>query len=311
MASWKSEGGGGYLNGVAFVINEVKMKFAEFEGQDDDANKKVTAAVKLTPDGGDEVEQFFDAGFAPDGMTITKDGKLKFEGTKRLSSNSDWIRLVSSAVETGFPEAELDESEGADFSVLEGYRFIGQREKDPEQQKRVGRSRLKRGVDAFGKKVSKNAKPTDEEAFEAGKRGVKKGEHKGKLFDLDILLVKTVGKDGESSTKGKTSKATTSKASKATESDDDASDGPDTDRKDEVLIAVLKEHDGTLNRGNLQGRFVTWAAENDVEKPERDALRDAIYDEDYLNNAAERGIITYDSDEKKQPITLKAAKKKR
>jgi hypothetical protein len=304
--AWKRSGGGGYLNGVAFRINSITFDTQEFEGGRDGTYEKLSAVVNVTPDGGEAVDQYLDAGFMPDGATISKDKKtIDTDLDAPLRDNTEFIRFVSSAVENGFPEAELEDGGGKNFECMEGWRFIGAREKDREQQIRVGRARLK----AKGKK-----NPTEDECFEAGKREVKKGEHKGKKFDLDVLLVsKTIGKDdGDEKPTGKPSQKASKPAKKAEVANDDDNDSPDTDRLDEVLRAVLlAEANGTLSRGKLQGAIVTWAAENDVEKAERTALKDAIYDEEYLNDAEERGIITYDSEGKNGgTITLKKGKKR-
>ena len=308
--AWKRSGGGGYLNGVAFEINSIGFETKEFEGGKDGTYEKLSAVVNLTPDGGEPVDQFLDAGFLPDGCKLSKDSKtIEGEEFRELLDTTEFIRFVASAVENGFSEALLDDEDGRNFECMEGYRYVGNREKDREQQIRVGKSRLKKGVDPFGKKVPKNANPTDEEAFEAGKRGVKKGEHKGKLFDLDVLLgSKTLGKADGDAKPAKSSKSSTK--TKQAEPEDDTNDGPDTDRLDEVLKAILAENDGTISRGKLQGAVVTWGAENSIAKAEREALREALYDEDYLNEAESRGIITYDADGKKQPIVVKKGKKK-
>ena len=312
--AWKRSGGGGFLNGTTFEINSITFETNEFEGGKDGTYEKLTAVINLTPDGGEPVDQYLDAGFLPDGATISKDKKtIETDADAPLRDNTEFIRFVSSAVENGYPESELEDGAGKNFECMEGYRYVGSREKDREQQIRVGKSRLKKGVDAFGKKGPKNASPTDDEAFAAGKRGVKKGEHKGKLFDLDVLLVsKTIGKADEAPSKpSKSSTKPSSKPAKQEEADDN-SDGPDTDRKDEVLRELLGENNGSLSRGRLQGAITQWAAENSVTKTERDALREAIYDEDYLTDAEERGIITFDTDGKNGgTIAVKVGKEKR
>jgi hypothetical protein len=185
------------------------------------------------------------------------------------------------------------------------------REPDRDQQIRVGKSRLK-------KKGKKN--PTEEEAFEAGKREVKKGEHKGKKFNLDVLLVgKALDEaDGKSAKTSKSKKVDSDgdedevpkgKTSKSKKGGDDEAGELDDDRKDEVLRAILADaKNNELGVGRIKGTLTIWAAENDIKTAERNALVEALTDTDYLEAAAERGVIVYDEDEK--TVTLKKGKKR-
>lgn len=306
--AWKRSSGNS-LNGAGAKLASISYEFDEIKGVKDKKKTftKATAEVAWEVDGVDDpITRYYEVGFLPDGAKLNKDKKTFTADKPIVSNGSDFDKLVGSAIEGGFPESDIEEGEGKDFSMLEGIRVILKVEADREKQIRIGK-------DVLAKKGKKN--PTDEEAMEAGKRKVTKGEHKGKEFDRELVLVgKVVGEDegGSSAKSSKKSKAV--EADEDTDTDagsDDSGDGIDTDRKDEVLRAILADaKDNTLPRGRISGAIVTWAVDNDVEKEEREALRAALYDEDYLTDAADRGIITYDAEDKKQPVTLKKGKKR-
>lgn len=303
-ASWKRSGGGGYLNGKTGRINSTELEATKFEGgKNDEGYSKVSLVLDITQEGADDsVKQYLDLGFLPDGAKISKDKKsVVCEDDAPFRDDTEGIRFISSMVENGFPESDIAEGAGKRFDMIDGQRVVFMREKDRDQQIRVGKSRLL-------KKGKKN--PTEDEAFEAGKREVTKGEHKGKKFDLDVLLVSKVLGADEGKGDKKTSSKTSAKKTSAKESEGDDETELDDDRKDEVLRALLTDaKDNTIPRKKIQGAITTWAVENDIEKPERDALAEALFDEDYLAEAADRGVCTYDTDEDKQPIVLVAKKK--
>lgn len=298
--AWKRSSGNS-LNGAGAKIAGITFELEDIQGVKDKSKtyEKATAVVEFAVDGvEDNITRYYEAGFLPDGVKLNKDKKTFKGDAPIVSDGSAFDKFIGSAIEGGFPESDIEEGEGRDFSALEGKRVILRVEADRDTQIRIGKAALLKA----GKK-----NPTDEEAMEAGKRKVAKGEHKGKMFNRELVLVnKVLGEEeagGKSVSGGKSGKS-------AKETEPEETDELSDDRKDEVLKAILADaKDFMLSRKRIHGAIVAWAVDNNIEKVEREALKVALFDTDYLEAAAERGVVAYDSDN--EVVTLAKAKGKK
>ena len=294
MAGWKRSSGNS-LNGAGAKIASITFELDEIQGVKDKSKtyERATAIVEFAVDGVDDnIARYYESGFLPDGVTMNKDKKTFKGDAPIVSGDSAFDKLISSAIEGGFPESSIEAGEGRDFRALEGERVILRVEADRDTQIRIGKA-------ALAKSGKKN--PTDDEAMEAGKRKVSKGEHKGKTFNRELVLISKVVESGDVGSGGKSSQP---------EPEESNDGGLSDDRKDEVLRAILADaKDGALSRKRIHGAIVSWAVDNDIEKMEREALKEALFDTDYLEAAAERGVVAYDSDG--EIVTLVKAKVKK
>lgn len=146
--------GGGFLNGVDGVITDYEFT-TEFPGGDSKPRKKGAGNSDFTPlfavlnvrvDGADEdVQTTLNAGNA-DNFDIEDDGKTLVPTTEgfELSANSGWGKLVTSAVQGGFPEDALPEDR-INFEAMINHRFRFVQEKNESATKKYGPRKGKNG----------------------------------------------------------------------------------------------------------------------------------------------------------------------
>ena len=162
-----------------------------------------------------------------------------------------------------------------------------------------------------------------------GKRKVTKGKHKGKEFNRTYTKVTKVlelpDEDGGNKAKAKkgvkaSAKAADAKAknakSKATDDDDEAEEEEEAEevtltnkQADKMLVAVLKKQgkDGAIDKSGLPLAITRYFAATKgkgavTSEEDRDALRRLVSDEEWLEEAADRGAIEFDKDSKKQKV---------
>ena len=134
-----------------------------------------------------------------------------------------------------------------------------------------------------------------------------KGEHKGKKFRVTYPIVTTVLElpDEVEATpvkgKRKASKTTKTVAKKATKKADTEDN---TDAVDLFLTDLLVDAKNNIIQKSSLALAVTRKAQKNGMKEGRDDLRKTICDENYLVDAAERGVITFDVSSKKQEVGL-------
>lgn len=292
MGMFRKAGGGGFLHGESAAIVGLKFDTTKFKNDGGKVYHKISAELLILRDGQTEpVKQFLDAGFFyPESASISEDGTAVESEDPRpiLSEGTEFATFVQSVVDAGFDG--LDE-EGRDFSSLVNQRFTFEKRINTERQMAAGRKKL-------GKKA-KDA--TDAEIMEAGKR--KDANDPKKSYNHDMLAVTAALGPQESTGKGKkAAKAAPAKgkAAKAEESDEVS-----PKQADKVLLAILEDaKNNTVKRTQLGSLIARYALENDLKDEQRDALREAINDDDYLASAVKRGVVEYDEDATGQPISL-------
>lgn len=272
MGNWKT-GGGGFLNGVDGVI----AGYA-FESKDWPAKKKggegyttLSAELLVLQDGAKEpVKQFLQAGFLHDDVTISDDGlTLESENDAPIIlGDSDFAKFIDSLEAPASGDLKFTAFEGTEYRNFEA--MVGTR--------------------VTFKKV------VDVEATEKfGKRVAKTGKSKGKEFNRDFLAVERIlalpdGKKAKKVAKPATGK----KTPPPVEADDDAPDAKG------ALLAMLKEAKGkTIAVAQLSSAAVKYALSNDIEGDDREALREAVIDTDFL--ATEDGWVL---DKKSKSVVL-------
>ena len=274
--------GGGFLNDVDGEITNYEFT-TEFPGGGGKRKSKsdfnaLYSVLSVRVDGADEdVETTFFVGSA-DEWEISDDGKT-LTGDGNLQSTIGWGLFIASLVEHGFPENDLPEDE-VNFEAIIGWRvrFVQQ---------------------------------TNERATaKYGKRKAKKG--KGEYDRTDVVVSQVYD---QQAAKGSRSKATTrptgarsatsSRATAVTPTTSRSSSKPNgrvkevdlTDDADALLIEILEGKDGEIKRKGLTMEVT----KRRMKDPNRDALRDLIFSDDYLTGAEERGLIGYD--QKTQTVT--------
>lgn len=280
MALFK-KGGGGFLNGVDGTIVGYKFNTKEWESKKKGGSDYSTLSVQIDvlQDGADEpVQQFIPAGFFyPENQSISDDG-LTLESDSDgaiIRDDTDFARFVGSMIEAGFPEADLEAGEGRNFEAMVNQRFTFKREVDVE------------GTKQFGKRKDK--------------------KDPKKEYNRDWLLVAAYLGPAEASSKKGGAKKTAAKpaAKPAPKGKAAKAEEADTDRADEAIVELVSAaKDNVIPRAQVSSAVVRYALTNKLAAADREALRKQLFDEDYLKDAAERGVISYNGKDKKQPIGL-------
>lgn len=265
MGMFRKQGGGG----VTGVITAVTFDIKDWPGKNGkQAYSTLSANVKLQADGATEAaDRFLNAGFVYEGMSVSEDGTTLLNEAEGaiIQEDTEFARFIGSAIEKGVPESDLDET-GRTFTGLVGYRVTLINEVDAEATKQ------------FGKRKGKD----------------------GKEYNRTETRVSEVF--GKEAVKGAKKSASKPAAKVAAKSDSPA---VDTETADVVLGELLSiAPNKTIERGGLNAAMVKYAIKNGLKSPERDALRNTLMDTDYLAGAVGRGLISYKSDVKGEPISL-------
>lgn len=288
--------GGGFLNNVDGVITGYEFT-TEFPGAESRPAKKsgkddfnpLYAILKVRVDGADEdVATTLFAGSADD-FEIEDDGHTltPVDDSVGLRANTDWARLLTSLVDAGFPESNLPEDR-INFEPIIGTRVRFKQERDEAAMVKAARSYR-----------TSNGKFNE--------RGEKKGKD-GKYYPLTYVVVEAVlALPGSGTTKGKpAAKAVAGKptpvkgATKPVAGKANGKVQEDlTALADETLQAILADNDGEIMKSKLPVKI---AQKLGVKHPHREEVRRLIYSDEYLVEAAERGVVLYDPSDKTQTI---------
>lgn len=296
----RSGGNGGFLNGVTGRIDAITFK-ANSTGKTKKGGDWTTysGVVTVTPDGGEAVEQYLDAGFLYGDNKISKDGRT-IEGNDlyTLDSETQFGRFIFSLVEgrdTGNFLTEDALGDGRNYDGVAGARVTFARVLDVEGTKA-------RGARILGANKAKNA--TDEQLIEAGKRKVKKGKSEGKSFMLDNLLVSDVVAGPEPTKGGKKQKAAKPAATAAPAA---APAADMTEQADAALKAILGAADNaTLGADKLSNKFLRYAVNAGIGRDQMEPLRQFLVGDDYLKSAEDRELIVIKGEGKAREIVLTA-----
>lgn len=301
----KAKSSGGSFEGVIsdYVLSN-KFPFGNDDDDDeakDDGKKSIYMLLDITKDGNEEPEQrafWFGSGKF---LKITEKGKVLVstndDGVPGIYEDGEVYAFLDTLERAGFPTdtrfPDPEETRTLDFRGMIGWRVRITFVKDTERQMEVGRARL----------GGRAKTATDAQIFEAGKRTVTKGKHKGKPFDLTRWEVTKVF-DGPSPRSG------SAKANgQATGDEDTPRDGDEatiTNKQADIFLRALLDgaKNNTLKKSDLPLSITRAARAEKLDGSEANALRSKINDDGYLEGAAERGVIEYN--QKKQTLTLEA-----
>lgn len=323
MSKWKQKGGGffGRIESVTF-----EDKTWESENAKSGSYRTLTAKLMVLKDGADEaVEQYLPAGFLYDGQGVSKNGKTLVDKNSAdspiIDGESNFAHFIDTVEEAGFDSAPFEAAKYRNFEALEGQRFEFKNVLDIDRQIASGKKKLgikKAGVEKDGvvTYVGKAGKTyTEAQVLEAGKRDGK-GDNKGKSFNQTRLTVVKVMTDDAAATDAgddeddkeeapvkpaKATKGGKKAAAPVVEADEDGDDeeesGPSNKEAIKFLNTLLKEEDGTINRGDL----TLLVARKIKDRGERDAMTKKLYATDFLTQ--ENGW-SFNQSSKKQSITL-------
>lgn len=287
----RKAGSGGFLHGVSGQITDYLFETKKGEGA---KGPWTSLSVKLTikPDGAEPVDQYLNAGFLYGDNTVSKDGKtIEGQDSYTLRDDTQWGKFLVAVIEKGGESVEAALGEGRDYSALIGIRLTFARIVDEDGTIEAGKRKL-------GAVKAKTA--TREQLIEAGKREDKKD--KSKRYMLDNLLVSEVLALPEVK-KGGASKPAANKPAAAAPAAKAAS--TDTTTADAALTTILQGVAGqTLERAKINSAVVKYALNAKLSQADRDALRKTLMSDEYLDGAAERGLIVADGTGKSATITL-------
>lgn len=321
MAKWKQKGGGffGRIESITF-----EDKTWQSDKARDGSYRTLTAKLMVKKDGADEaIEQYLPAGFLYDGQGVSKNGKTLTDKNSAdspiIDGESNFANFIDTVEEAGFDSAPFEASKYRNFEALEGQRFEFKNVMDADRQLASGKKKLgikKDGVEKDGAVVyvGKGGKTyTEAEVLAAGKRDGK-GDNKGKSFNQTRLtVVKVMAEDGgaadvdededeEEAPPVKAAKGgkKVAKAEPVEADDDDDVEvedaGPSNKEAIKFLNTLLKEEDGSINRGDL----TLLVARKIKDRGERDAMTKKLYATDFLTQ--ENGW-SFNQSSKKQTIT--------
>lgn len=218
------------------------------------------------------------------------DGEADEERAPKIYVDGEVYKLLVKLDELGFPVdsrfPDPDETFSIDFRGLIGTRVRFTEEKVFNET----------GEPVMGKKKTK-------------------GKHKGRAFQATepvlqkvLSLPEAEGKKTNGKAKkvnGKGVAASSKKASKATEAEEDESDGVDTDEADSFLTDLLKKEKGnSVPREKLTLAVTRLLSAKKLDLNEHTDFRKFVTSEEYLTDAAERGVIEFDASAKKQTVAL-------
>jgi hypothetical protein len=266
--------GGGYLNnvdaeiiGYQFVVGETaKIKKGNRKGED---FTPLSLVPEFKVDGADQpLTQRLLIGDSDDfGGEVSEDGlTIETPEGQAFNASSEAGIFLASLCEAGFPESNFeDTNERINLEPMIGTRVRLVQEINVEKTKRQGQQK---GKD-------------------------------GKLYDRKDLKVAEVL--GVATMKSKSAATKTVAAKSVSKSNGKASVSVE-DLADETLMAILSD----TKTGSLNRRLIAAKAHMKLgpKHPQGDEVRRLIYSEDYLNAAAERGLITYEQSGKDQTISL-------
>lgn len=298
--------GGGFLHDTAGVIEGYAFESTKW-GTGEDAYYSLSIRLDIRPDGADEaVPQFIPAGFFyPDNQTISEDGQTLTSDREGavLQPNTEFVSFLESMEKAGF-DVDGKIGFGNDLSALNGLRVQFVKAINEPRQLAAGAKKL-------GK--AKAATATKDELMKAGRQQDKKD--KTKFYNHQLLLVSEILAAPEAPAKGAAKKGAAPAAGKkaatpAAKAQVAAAKGKtaakpaaaeeaagDSEQADSVVLALLADaKDNTIERKGVSSLIVRYALKNSLSADDRESLRKQIHSEEYLNDAAERGIVSYDAD---------------
>lgn len=229
---------------------------------------------KFKVDGADEpVERFLNAGFVYEGTTISDDGRtLENDDVDGgiIQEDTEFARFVGSLIEKGFDESQLDES-GRNFEALIGQRLQLVNWTDDEATKKFGKRKSKKDGKEYNRTETRVAQVYEKEEVKA--------------------------------TKGKAAKSTSKPTSKTPKQEE--VEEVDTAQADEVITELVSDAKGNvIPRTGISAQVVRYALKKRLSTDVRDQLRATLMDVEYLKDAADRGIISFNPKGKGEPIGL-------
>lgn len=283
--------GGGFLNGVAGTIDSIGFGEKSWEGKNGEY-RTVSMELLVTPDGGEQVQQFLPAGFLYEDHSISDDGKTIEGGEGDVIGEDTEAALFLQSILDADPSLE-EKVTGRNFEGWEGLRVTFKKEVNKARQ-------MAAGVKKLGKKAAASA--SEEDIMKAGRRQDK--NDKTKFYNHDLLLVSEVlDAEAKPAAKGKAAKA----APAAAATKKAAKKGEDFEAADAFLIELLADaKDKTVNVSSINSLVVRKALADDVEDDVRDSYRKLYADGDYLGR--ENGWKV-EGEGKKQTVSLVKGKK--
>jgi hypothetical protein len=291
--------GGGFLHNQTGKINAGSFR-VDKKGNRKDGSPwtKYSIVLNVTPDGGKASDQYFPAGFLPDGLSISPDGKqILGDAEYTFDDTQAWGKFLLSLFTTA--ENHLDDA-NVDLRKLDfvtNLRATFERQYDREATIAAGIRKLK---------LTEAAAKTTPEAqlLEAGKREGKAGtKAAGKKFMLDNLLVKAVvGIEAPATTAKKTTTRAAKPAAAAAAAPTTPAASADVTQADGALIAVLTASGGQIERTKFSPAFLRYAKAMPMDQ--REPLRKLLVSDEYVTDAAKRGVIVLDGTGKTATMIL-------
>jgi hypothetical protein len=261
---------GGFLNGVSGTLNSLTFKAGKTGKNGDREWRKYSVVALITPDGGKPTEQFLDAGFLPEGVNVSKDGRT-LDGAAAIEFDEDTqvYKFLSSMIDKGFPEDRLGDFKN--YDGVAGTRATFIRVVDEEATKKLGKR--------------------------VGKPGTKSA---GKQFDRDNLLVSEIisvpelkaAKGAKKPAAPKPAKPAAAPAASAPAPAAEAAADDNGAGTDDIVKAILAKAGGTIEFGKFGASAVRYGLDNKMDAKAYGALREEIISDAYLAGAVDRGILT-------------------
>ena len=277
----KAKSSGGSTEGVItdYTFTDV-FPFGESNDKDDN----IYLLLEVTPDGADEPNKrslYLGSGQF---LRIEDDGKSLVssddDGSPRLYEKGEVFKFIESLEAAGFPA----ESRFPDIAEEKKINFEGMVD--------YGRVRIVNEIDEAATK-------------EFGKRKVKKGKHKGKEFNRTFTKVTKFWAPGEepasagtSAKSTKTNKVNTKKTVVEDADEDETPDAISNKIADRVITAILgTAKNNTIKTVDIALAVTRYASNkaNKVDEDTRDVLRKQLASKDWLTDAAERDVVSYDA----------------
>ena len=276
----QSRGKGGYLNNTSGVIQKITFKLGK-KGVSKKGRpwQSYSAVALILPDGATKaVEQYMNAGFLPEGNTVSKDGRtIEGTGVFGLDPDTQFYKFVVSLVEgegTRFPQERLGEFRN--YEAVDGTRVTFSRVEDPEETKR---------------------------------RGPRRDEKTGKDYPRDYLLVKEVLElPSEKKAAGKKAASPKAKATVAAAKAEAATVAPAGDltaQADEAIKSILTGVENRqIERGKLASAFIKYSLATNLEGKAREDLRKFLLSDEYVADAIMRDLIVVNGEGKSAVLIL-------
>lgn len=288
------KGGGGFLNNVdGLIVAGGFTTDIPGGGESKGSFNSLFYRLSVRQDGADGVDETSLFAGSADDFAISDDGQSLEGGS--LWGDTVFGRFYASLVANGLEDPDVEDGDPLTFDHIVGVKARFVQVKDEEGMKRAAKTyKASKGkINELGQKKGKDGKFYDQRSLE-----VSKVYSTGNDVDEPEAPVK--GKGGKANPPSKSAKPAAGKSAKKTDENELK------EFTQEVVKGVLETAKGNkLAKTGLNVAITRYFQQPDLKNDDRrDAVRKMAYDDAFLQEMAEEGMITYAKSGRDQVLEL-------